>query len=126
MVHADFIHNPIDLVELRRDMPCSIRSQSRAATRARTTPAAVRHTLRFTGMLQGPISLDTTLDASGTDVMTVDEAAEFLRVGRNALYDAIGCGDVPHRRIGKTIRLSRAALVRWLGRSCGAASTQGQ
>lgn len=76
--------------------------------------------------LQGPISLDVALDASqGTDVLTVDEAAEFLRVGRNALYDAIGRGDVPHRRIGKTIRLSRAALMRWLGRSCGAASTQG-
>lgn len=59
------------------------------------------------------------------DVMTVDEAAAFLRIGRNALYDAIGRGDVPHRRIGKTIRLSRAALVQWLGRSCGAASTRG-
>jgi excisionase family DNA binding protein len=59
------------------------------------------------------------------DVLTVDEAAVFLRIGRNALYDAIGRGDVPHRRIGKTIRLSRAALVQWLGRSCGAASTRG-
>jgi excisionase family DNA binding protein len=61
----------------------------------------------------------------GGDVMTVEEAAVFLRIGRNALYDAIGRGDVPHRRIGKTIRLSRAALVQWLGRSCGAASTRG-
>jgi excisionase family DNA binding protein len=59
------------------------------------------------------------------DVMTVEEAAVFLRIGRNALYDAIGQGDVPHRRIGKTIRLSRSALVQWLGRSCGAASTRG-
>jgi excisionase family DNA binding protein len=59
------------------------------------------------------------------DVMTVEEAAVFLRIGRNALYDAIGRGDVPHRRIGKTIRLSRAALVQRLGRSCGAASTRG-
>jgi len=63
-------------------------------------------------------------DGNG-DVMTVDEAAVFLRIGRNALYDAIGRGDVPHRRIGKTIRLSRSALVQWLGRSCGAASTRG-
>jgi excisionase family DNA binding protein len=61
----------------------------------------------------------------GGDVMTVEEAAVFLRIGRNALYDAIGRGDVPHRRIGKTIRLSRSALVQWLGRSCGAASTRG-
>lgn len=48
------------------------------------------------------------------DVMTVEEGAKFLRVGRNQLYDAIGRGDVPHRRIGKTIRLSRTVLARWL------------
>jgi excisionase family DNA binding protein len=47
--------------------------------------------------------------------MTVDEAAEFLRIGRNQLYEAIGRGDVPALRIGRTIRLSRRALVRVLG-----------
>ena len=49
------------------------------------------------------------------DVLTVDEAAEFLRIGRNQLYDAIGRGEVPHLRIGRTIRLSRRALDRVLG-----------
>lgn len=53
-------------------------------------------------------------DANENDVLTVAEAAQLLRVGRNALYDAIGRGEVPHRRIGKNIRLSRAALMRWL------------
>jgi excisionase family DNA binding protein len=77
------------------------------------------------GELQPPAEDPAPIDELSGDVMTVDEAAVFLRIGRNALYDAIGRGDVPHRRIGKTIRLSRFALVRWLGRSCGAASTQG-
>jgi excisionase family DNA binding protein len=63
---------------------------------------------------------------SDLDVMTVEEGAAFLRIGRNALYDAIGRGEVPHRRIGRMIRLSRVALVRWLEGSCGAASTRGQ
>ncbi len=66
---------------------------------------------------------DLTLDK---DVLTVDEAARFLRTGRNAIYDAIGRGEIPHRRIGRAIRLSRAALVQWLAGSCGAASTRGQ
>ena len=44
----------------------------------------------------------------------------------NAVYDEIGCVEIPHRRIGRAIRLSRAALVRWLAGSCGAASTKGQ
>ena len=48
------------------------------------------------------------------EILTVEEAARFLRVGVNQLYDAIGRGDVPHRRIGKTIRLARSALILWL------------
>lgn len=61
-------------------------------------------------------------DSPGPDptgeVLTVEEAARFLKVGRNALYEAIGRGDVPHQRIGKAIRLSRTHLVRWLAGSC--------
>ncbi len=51
------------------------------------------------------------------EILTVEEAAAFLRVGRSQLYDAIGRGDVPHRRIGRSIRLARSELVRWLGRA---------
>ena len=72
----------------------------------------------------------SAIDDSGADpdndVLTVEQAAKFLRLGRNAVYDAIGRGEIPHRRIGRMIRLSRAALVRWLAGSCGAASTKGQ
>ncbi|HET9623467.1 MAG TPA: helix-turn-helix domain-containing protein [Kofleriaceae bacterium] len=58
-------------------------------------------------------------DDSGTghddDVLTVEQAAKFLQLGRNAVYDAIGRGEIPHRRIGRSIRLSRVVLLRWLG-----------
>jgi len=64
--------------------------------------------------------------AGPDDVLTVEQAAKFLRLGRNAVYDGVGRGEIPHRRIGRAIRLSRAALVRWLAGSCGAASTRGQ
>lgn len=48
------------------------------------------------------------------DVLTVEEAAKLLGIGRNQAYDACGRGELPHRRIGKTIRLSRTVLLRWL------------
>ena len=48
------------------------------------------------------------------EILTVEEGAAFLRISRTALYDAIGRGEVPHRRIGRQIRLHRSALVRWL------------
>jgi excisionase family DNA binding protein len=54
---------------------------------------------------------------AGDEVLTVDEGAKLLRVGRNQLYEAIGRGAIPHMRIGRSIRLLRSALVRSLSRS---------
>jgi excisionase family DNA binding protein len=48
------------------------------------------------------------------DILTAIEAAEFLRIGRNQLYEAAGRGDVPCRRIGRTLRFSRSALLKWM------------
>ncbi len=47
------------------------------------------------------------------DVLSVAEAAKLLRVGKASLYSALAAGTVPHRKIGRHIRISRAALVRW-------------
>ena len=48
--------------------------------------------------------------------LTVEECAEVLRLGRSAMYAAVRAGEVPGViRIGRTIRISRAALERWLG-----------
>ena len=48
------------------------------------------------------------------DVLTVDEAARLFKVCRNTLYAEVNRNAIPHRRIGKQIRLSRAVLMRWL------------
>jgi excisionase family DNA binding protein len=99
----------------------------RSPVNPRPLPADRPRIATSSGELQATVPAEDPPPAGelGGDVMTVDEAAAFLRIGRNALYDAIGRGDVPHRRSGKTIRLSRSALAQWLGRSCGAASTRG-
>ena len=52
------------------------------------------------------------------DVLDVRGACALLRMGKNAIYDACGRGEMPHRRIGNRYRFSRAALLRWLD-SCG-------
>jgi len=60
------------------------------------------------------------IDPDGeSEVLDVREAAQLLKIGRNALYEAVGRGEVPHRRIGRTIRFSRDALLEWLA-SCQA------
>src|SRR5262245_34394024 len=68
------------------------------------------------------IRAEDTSTAPDSEVLTVDEGARFLKIGRNALYDVIGRGEVPHQRIGKTIRISRSQLVRWLAGSCEVAA----
>lgn len=48
-------------------------------------------------------------------VMTVDELARFLRVGRSALYEAVARGLVRSLRIGRRIRIPRNAVEELLG-----------
>jgi len=52
--------------------------------------------------------------ADAPDVLTVIEASRLARVGRNAMYEAIQRGDVFGCRIGKSIRIPKAALVAYL------------
>jgi excisionase family DNA binding protein len=48
------------------------------------------------------------------DVLDVDGVARLLRIGRNTIYELVGRNEIPHRRLGKQIRFSRAAIMRWL------------
>ena len=59
-----------------------------------------------------------------SDVLTADEAAAFLGVDRNTVYDYANRGVIPHQRLGKRILFRRGALVSWLEASCKAASTR--
>lgn len=43
-------------------------------------------------------------------VLTVDEVAVALRIGRRQAYSAIQRGEIPSLRIGRTIRVPRAWL----------------
>jgi len=59
----------------------------------------------------------TPSDADATDaadVVNVEAIARLLRVGRNTVYTLVARNEIPHRRLGKQIRFSRAAVMRWL------------
>lgn len=55
-----------------------------------------------------------TLDEA-PDVLTVLEAAAIARVGRNAMYDAVNRGEIYSVRIGRSVRIPKIALRRFLG-----------
>jgi excisionase family DNA binding protein len=44
------------------------------------------------------------------EIVTVDEMAAFLRIGRNQAYELVKSGRVPSGRFGRIIRVDKAAL----------------
>lgn len=60
------------------------------------------------------------------DMMRVEEAARFLRIGRNRAYEETarflatsGAAGLPCIRIGRSIRVPRHALERWVEEQLG-------
>lgn len=52
------------------------------------------------------------------EVLTVNELAEFLRVGKNRAYELVTTKAIPSFRIGSSIRVYRPAVTRWIENQC--------
>jgi excisionase family DNA binding protein len=52
--------------------------------------------------------------APESEVLTLEEAADLLRVEPADVTELVEAGDLPARRIGAQWRLSRAAVMEWL------------
>ncbi len=50
------------------------------------------------------------------DVLTVQEMAEILRIGRNAAYALAASEEFPSIRVGRQFRISKSAFDDWLRR----------
>lgn len=48
-------------------------------------------------------------------VLTVNDVAQVLNVGKNTTYEIIHSGALESIRIGRQIRISRDALLKYLG-----------
>ena len=47
-------------------------------------------------------------------LLTIEEAARFLRVKRNTLYTWAYRRQIPSQKVGKSLRFRRSALEAWL------------
>ena len=54
------------------------------------------------------------LDFPSDPTMSVPDAGRLLGVGRNAAYEAVARGEIPAIRIGRILRVPKAALMRML------------
>ena len=50
------------------------------------------------------------------DILTIKEAAEFLRIERKLLYKLIDTGEISAKRVGKAWRISRETLVAYISK----------
>ena len=53
-----------------------------------------------------------------SDVMTYEEAANFLRVSQSTLRAWVSRGEVPYARVGRLVRFHRSSLNTWLAKKC--------
>jgi len=110
-----------------RDAELVISDRSRDFLERQAFEAFKAFVLAFRNLvIDAPTALAPTETVEPTsDVMTADEAAVFLGVDRNTVYDYAGRGIIPHQRLGKRILFRRGTLVSWLDASlCKATSTR--
>ena len=48
------------------------------------------------------------------EFLKVPEVAEVLRIARSRAYELVAEGDIPSIKIGRSLRVSRTELDRWL------------
>lgn len=54
------------------------------------------------------------MDKKQHEYLKVPEIAGVLRIARSRAYELVGSGEIPSVRIGRSVRVSRKELERWL------------
>ena len=54
------------------------------------------------------------MDEQQHEYLKVPEVAEILRVARSRAYELVADGEIPAVKIGRSVRVSRKELDRWL------------
>ena len=54
------------------------------------------------------------MDEQPHEYLKVQEVAAVLRIARSRVYELVGEGEIPSVRIGRSVRVSRNELERWL------------
>ncbi len=54
------------------------------------------------------------MDEKQHEYLKVPEVAEVLRIARSRAYELVADGKIPSVRIGRSVRVSRRELERWL------------
>lgn len=64
--------------------------------------------------------------ATAPDVLTVEEAAQLLRLGKNGCYEAIRTKQLPAIKIGKRLLVAKTTIMRMLNPEQKGETCEGQ
>jgi len=69
-----------------------------------------------------PLIADRGQGEGDGEILTADEAAEFLKTSKGQIYQWVdnarhGLGDFPYLKAGRLLRFSKNAILRWLATS---------
>lgn len=54
------------------------------------------------------------MENPNADILTVEEAADLLRIPRSSVYKLAQEGKIPAQKVGRHWRFHRATLLRWI------------
>ena len=49
-----------------------------------------------------------------SDILTIPEVAEYLKLSKSKVYKMVQRGDIPSFKIGKSVRLRRTDVIDWM------------
>jgi len=104
-------YGPTPAADSRADRPRPATAPRAQEQQWRPTPDPGEHSPTSPSVPLELAGSSTSALATLPEVLTAREAAAFLRVGRNQLYQAIARGELAAVRIGRSIRIPKQALV---------------
>lgn len=57
------------------------------------------------------------MPAESSDIMTMDELAEYLKISKSTLYKLTQEGKLPGQKVGKRWRFHKGVVDQWLGKA---------
>jgi len=54
------------------------------------------------------------MDNQNSDVLTIDETADLLKIPRSSVYKLAQEGRIPAQKVGRHWRFHRATLLKWV------------
>ena len=48
------------------------------------------------------------------DILTVDQLAEYLGIGKQRVYEAVSRNAIPYFKVGKSLRFRKSAVDKWI------------